>query len=952
MRVLEYTLTEDDAAYHLGITKELLYAYVKNAPKKHLGHSKQLKCYTAQKQILFAKESLDEWDKYLREPWSIDANDRPKIPTYIKEYLKIESGGKCARCGKGNSIKDAHIEDYAFSLSHHHHNIIRLCSDCHDKFDEKIVPIEEIEIIKNRLVNEIKLKNRLDKNGRSISLYQPPNPHSVFTGRQTEINILKSAIENYRTIFIQGLGGIGKTQLALNILKEARNKTIIWLSTESIISIDALKLTLASAIQNIFNVHIDSSKITEALYDIDAVIVFDGLDNILFEKWDEVSEFICNTINNTPLLQILVTSQVDFSNIDTNKFVFTLSSLDFESGAIILESITRVKIEEKHLKLLLEYCDGHPLAIKLTAALINYYGKSEIVLMHLNTTTSLVNPSYSKHTKYTSLELCLTTAYLCFDEKQKELLIYCAFFPAGCKVVWLELGRNKLDLYGNIAKLKSLFFVDAQEDNLGIERLYMLNPIQKYVITKAQEEFKDKALKIQKEVIQYNISEAAYIDSHHLERGNKFKYGIARMECDIENYNQSLNFCKSYTKTHPHDPEYLKYIVLLASSLGKYLFLRGFFKLGIQYAKEGIEASIITKEISSAATQYHYLFQIQSRQYDLAGQEETVAALEKLATAHKSNMTIKLNLEWCKGMLANDKKETKVALLHLNRSKAILEEEVKKKRKSIKLEVEGNLALVTAEIGKTHEVAHNYLEALKYYSNSLVLQNRINDQTNIPSIHHHIGNCYSSLNDYKKAIEHYQKALEGFIASSQVQYAGNTITELGRIITNCIDDVLKYIPLTEQTLKWVLSGFEDEIINYCEIVDKSSTIKETFDSLPETLVGKFFFIVKLISFTPVAYILFDWNISFSERFNNSLPPTIFSCMLNLSKAIGYTSEVEDINTNKAVYNYILQNALLLNGPDLRSKTRVFYWLSDWFKFKGFHNNITPEELLYQAYKLF
>lgn len=35
-------LSDTEAAYYLGITKELLFAYVQNAPKKHKGENQKL----------------------------------------------------------------------------------------------------------------------------------------------------------------------------------------------------------------------------------------------------------------------------------------------------------------------------------------------------------------------------------------------------------------------------------------------------------------------------------------------------------------------------------------------------------------------------------------------------------------------------------------------------------------------------------------------------------------------------------------------------------------------------------------------------------------------------------------------------------------------------------------------------------------------------------------------
>lgn len=117
-------LSATDAAIYMGITKELLYAYIKNAPKKNKGDSRRLSSIVIEGQNYFDKEELDNFDDYLKEPWSDSASQRPPIPTYIKDYLKIEIQGKCPISGIGYPLEDAHISPYCESLNHHHHNII------------------------------------------------------------------------------------------------------------------------------------------------------------------------------------------------------------------------------------------------------------------------------------------------------------------------------------------------------------------------------------------------------------------------------------------------------------------------------------------------------------------------------------------------------------------------------------------------------------------------------------------------------------------------------------------------------------------------------------------------------------------------------------------------------------------------------------------------------------
>ena len=88
-------LSVTEAAIHLGITKELLFAYIRNAPKKNLGEDRKLNTVEKNGQNYFTEEELISFDTYLKQPWSKSGEPRPAIPSYIKEYLKVEIGGKC-----------------------------------------------------------------------------------------------------------------------------------------------------------------------------------------------------------------------------------------------------------------------------------------------------------------------------------------------------------------------------------------------------------------------------------------------------------------------------------------------------------------------------------------------------------------------------------------------------------------------------------------------------------------------------------------------------------------------------------------------------------------------------------------------------------------------------------------------------------------------------------------
>ena len=80
MKLLNVT----DAAIHLGITKELLFAYIRNSPKKHLGEDRKLFTIVKEGQNFFEEEELRSFDEYLKMLWSKSGQMRPPIPRYIK----------------------------------------------------------------------------------------------------------------------------------------------------------------------------------------------------------------------------------------------------------------------------------------------------------------------------------------------------------------------------------------------------------------------------------------------------------------------------------------------------------------------------------------------------------------------------------------------------------------------------------------------------------------------------------------------------------------------------------------------------------------------------------------------------------------------------------------------------------------------------------------------------
>ncbi|MET0626036.1 MAG: HNH endonuclease signature motif containing protein, partial [Pyrinomonadaceae bacterium] len=300
MHPSQILLDEHQAAAQLGITTQLLFAYTRNKPKQHLGETKTLKVTRRDGRCLFRLEDLDEWDKYLREPWSSSGDDRPTIPKYVVRYLDVECGGQCALCGKGHKLHNAHISAYATSRSHHHHNLIRLCTDCHAKFDDGLIRLEEVRRVKDELIQKVReIAAGTAHVFSRKEVYRVPQPAPLFEGRQAELTILVERLRDQRLVIVEGVGGIGKTQLVLRALRQlADDLPTVWLDVESYANFEDLRLALLTGLLRA-GIPAHGESLFDTLAQQPLRIVLDGLDRMPQTEWDQVIDFLEDLIELT-----------------------------------------------------------------------------------------------------------------------------------------------------------------------------------------------------------------------------------------------------------------------------------------------------------------------------------------------------------------------------------------------------------------------------------------------------------------------------------------------------------------------------------------------------------------------------------------------------------------------------------------------------------------------------
>lgn len=962
-------MTDTDAAIHLGITKELLYAYVRNAPKKHKGDSRRLSSIVIEGQNYFDKEELDNFEAYLKEPWSDSASQRPPIPSYIKDYLKIEIQGKCPISGIGYPLEDAHISPYCESLNHHHHNIIRISGDVHTKIDSGIISRDILSQTKNNLIRN--LKQTLKENTQlKRSTFDVPNPNPFYIGREELIRDLVCAMSDTQLVVIEGIGGIGKSQLliqAINSTVEYYNP-VVWIDIEQVETFADFLMLFSNAIYEYYKVSFSDSGF-DVLQDIQITFVLDSLEKLLINEKDDIEDFITELLSKCPRIQLLITSQIDFSLLDWPLKVFKLQGLNNEESISLIYTMLDedFELENSEINWILEFSNGHPLTLKLISTLIKYHHSIPRVIQLLKKSEKVQHPTRQKHNKSTSLSVCLNTIYDILNEKQKEILHFLKFYPVGIIFDFARQKYNNDSFFNNVANLQQFFFIEIKEDILAIERLIIPNPIRSFLKAEIENENKKLDIKIEKEAITEIMLSAVIIDLHYISTGHygSPSYGIMRLEAEIPNLLFAGNTANSRAIQYEqlNDLEvrnsYLNIVSGISSAIGQFCFTRTYYKLGIFFAELGIEAYIKLKEFSYASTQYLYLAQMQARLFNIQALENTTKKIKILFDQSRED-TVLVNTKWIEGILNFEHKKYSDARYNFSDAKIALEKIIQDfqcdqtddiaivSRNSDK----GNLELLKSYIAKTYEYEGNYLEAIYIYREIIDNLSENFPEGNVASIYHHYAYCLSQTENKKESIKYYSLAIKNFSIIGNFDYVANSISDLGLFIVEEFPEVINGLNLDEDLIIESLRYVNTHLGNMSNFLEQRESDPNI---IPFELIGKIMGIIKALSLSQYSEILCDWISNILKEIPLDLSkPSVFGAMLNLAHCIGGVNDWRSMPANKSMMiKSILQCCLIINaGPDLKSKTRIFYWLAKWMQFTKLQPKATAENLWEQAWDSF
>lgn len=348
---------------------------------------------------------------------------------------------------------------------------------------------------------------------RSLDTFRQnlPAQRSMFIGREHEIAQVRKLLERHRLVTLTGVGGCGKTRLALQVGAELLDHYIdgvFFVDLAPLADPDVIAATVAKAVGVPMRVDLGTGPTASAsdllvgfLSARSCLVILDNCEHLL----DGAAELADLILTNSPDLSLLATSREALdvegeqswrvpslsvphgSDIATSESVSLFKAraqavrADFDLSPANVDAVTRICLR----------LDGLPLAIEFAAARVAHMSPEEIADRLSDMFTLLSGGRRRRVQRQQTLEATLDWSYELLSESERVLLRRLAVFPGTFSLPAAEaicgqrnLARLQvLDLLGSLVA-KSLVTSDNRD---GKTHYRLIEPVRAYAAEKLRE---------------------------------------------------------------------------------------------------------------------------------------------------------------------------------------------------------------------------------------------------------------------------------------------------------------------------------------------------------------------------------------------------------------------------------------------------------------------------------
>lgn len=314
-----------------------------------------------------------------------------------------------------------------------------------------------------------------------------PTQRSSFIGREAELERLQQLIEAHRLVTLTGVGGSGKTRLALEVgAREVERFTegVFFVDLSSLSDDNLIPRTVAAAMElPLAGVHVDAAKtaVLGFLAERSILLVLDNCEHLI----DGCAAFVDEVLSSCPSIVVLATSREALAV--EGEQVFRVPSLRLPDSGSATGDAEAVRLfvaraeaadpefvltppNETHLAEICRRLDGMPLALELAAARVTHLSLPDM-LARLDDRFRLLTGGHRRRTqRQQTLQAAVDWSYELLAEDEKTLLARLSVFAGGFTLEAVE-GICMEGLGGTVAApgllgalvAKSLVVVDERE---------------------------------------------------------------------------------------------------------------------------------------------------------------------------------------------------------------------------------------------------------------------------------------------------------------------------------------------------------------------------------------------------------------------------------------------------------------------------------------------------------
>jgi non-specific serine/threonine protein kinase len=589
---------------------------------------------------------------------------------------------------------------------------------------------------------------------------------SSFVGRETQKTDVKKLLGENRLLTLTGVGGGGKTRLALEAGRELLERAPdgVWLVELAPLADPSL---VPQTVTTVLGLRDEAQRtstqiLTDHLKSRVSLLILDNCEHVL----RAAADLVAAVLQTCPDVRILATSreglgvageviyQVPSLKIPRIREKPSLMDLQgIEAVELFASRASEVKtgfaLDEGNAAAVAQIChrlDGIPLAIELAAARVKVLPPEEILKRLDNRFRLLGSSKKTGLPHHQTLKALIDWSYDQLTEPEQTLLRRLSLFAGGWTLDAAEAvcGGDDIDeweILDHISSLvdKSLAEVDAESGReTGKARYRMLETIREYAREQVRE--KDEGSGVLERHRDFFLALAEECEPGLT--GREQSKCLSRLSAEHDNLRLALDM----TCVPGVDPEIGW---RLSGSLGRYFFIAGHWNEGRKVYEEILSRPDAARKSAAAAAALNWAGNLAKLQGDPAQAwshlEESLAVRREMGD--EAGVAASLN------NLGNVAKD----LGDYEKAKSLYEESLALQRKRGD---KSGIGIALHSLGIVLFSQGDYARSLEFHEESLKLRREIGDRRSEAHLLNNMGNIADAMSDYDRATVWFEEGLE------------------------------------------------------------------------------------------------------------------------------------------------------------------------------------------------